>query len=142
MTGMRIQLSVCGGAGRVAGPAGVSRPACFKPLLMVLLGSASMACAFAALGVALYANGPSAAAALLFGSIGGLAGLLCALLQWVVDGLPVPQRAALPAEALARLMRATLASAASERPARPGSAADRRPAPADARRVANSAFGA
>lgn len=116
-----------------------------KPLLMVLLGSASMACAFAALGVALYANGPSVAAALLFGSMGGLAGLLCALLQWVVDGLPLPQRAALPAEALARRVRATLAgaaSAASERPARPGSGADRRTAPADARRVSNSAFGA
>lgn len=113
-----------------------------KPLLMVLLGGASMACAFAAMGVALYAHGPSAAAALLFGSMGALAGLLCAVLQWVFDGLPVPQRAALPAEALARLVRATLASAASERPARPGSAADPRPAPADARRVANSAFGA
>lgn len=114
----------------------------FKPLLMVLLGSASMACAFAALGVALYAHGPSVAAALLFGSIGGLAGLLCALLQWVFDGLPVPQRAALPAEALARMVRGTLASAASERPARPGSAADRRLAPAAAHRVANSAFNA
>lgn len=137
---------------------------------MAMLTIASMACGFAALGVALYAHGPSGAAAALFGSVGALAGGLCAALQRAFQGRPAPHGAALPAQALARLVRTTLASAASaasELQARPGNAADRRPAlpaaaagvasapapaaapaptrhplPADARRFASSAFGA
>lgn len=122
-----------------------------RALLMATMTSASMACGFAALGVALYAHGPTGAAVALFGGVGALAGLLCAALQLAFDGRPALHTAALPAAALARLVRTTLASAASDRQARPGSAADRRPAlpgiaaapsPADARRFASSAFGA
>ena len=127
---------------------------------MAGLTIASMACGFAALGVALYAHGPAGAAVALFGGLGALAGGLCAALQLAFHGRPAPPTAALPAQALARLVRATLASATSDRP---GSAADRRPTlpaaaarptpapaqvqvqtpiPADARRFASSAFGA
>lgn len=125
--------------------------------LSVLFSAASAACGFAAVGLALYAQGPSAgSAALLFGAFGAVAGLLCAALHAVVDGLPAQRGQALSGPALAGLVRATLASAAAERQARPGSAADRRPAPAappapvvaaradapEPRHFASSAFGA
>ena len=100
-----------------------------RALWLAVLSAASMACGFAALGVALYAHGPTVAAAALFGSVGALAGGLCAALHLAFGSRPAPHGAALPAPALARLVRATLARAASDRQDRPGIAADRRPAP-------------
>jgi len=121
--------------------------------LSLLLQAASVACGFAALGLALYARGPSAmVAAQLFGAVGLLAGLLCGGLQLLLGGLPLRQARPLSAPAVAELVRATLASVAAERQPRSGSAADRRPvaaaaplpAPraAEAPRFASSAFGA
>jgi hypothetical protein len=120
----------------------------------VLLGGGSGACGFAALGLALYARSPSAAAAaLLFGSIGFVCGVVCNGLQAVLSARPEP--APLPPQALAGMLRATLAAAAGDRAPRAGSAAARRPAaavpppahavppkPAADRRFASSAFGA
>ena len=100
-----------------------------RALWLAVLSAASMACGFAALGVALYAHGPTVAAAALFGSVGALAGGLCAALHLAFGSRSAPHGAALPAPALARLVRATLARAASDRQDRPGIAADRRPAP-------------
>jgi len=95
------------------------------------LGAASTACGMAAVGVALYAHGPMAwAAAQWFGAIGAVAGLVCGGLHHWLAGAAVPHAAPLPPQALAGLVRATLASAAAERQARPGSAADRQPASA------------
>lgn len=55
----------------------------------VLLGGASAACGFAAIGVALYAGSPAQAAAVtLFAGIGFGAGVLCGCLHAVFDGLP------------------------------------------------------
>ncbi len=97
----------------------------------LLLGGASSACGFAAVAVALYAHQPAqASAAALFASVGFVAGLLCGGLHAVFDGLPVRPATAMSPEALASLVRATLASAVAERAGRPGSAADRRPTPA------------
>lgn len=97
----------------------------------LLLGGASSACGFAAVAVALYAGQPAqAAAAALFASVGLVAGLLCGGLHAVFDGLPVQPVAAMRPEALASLVRATLASAVAERAPRSGSAADRQPTPA------------
>lgn len=97
----------------------------------LLLGGASSACGFAAVAVALYAGSPvQDSAAALFAGFGFVAGLLCGGLHAVFDGLPVQPAAAMPPEALASLVRATLASAVAERAPRVGSAADRRPTPA------------
>ena len=100
-------------------------------LVVLLFSGVSLACGFAGLGLALYANGPALAAAALFGMVGFVSGLGCAVLQTAFVGRPAPQPAALPADELAALVRATLASVAQERAdrtTRPGSAADRRPA--------------
>ena len=98
----------------------------------LLLGGASAACGFAAVGVALYAGTPAqASAAGLFAGFGFVAGLLCGGLHAVLDGLPVQPEAPMPPEALASLVRATLATATAERAPRAGSAADRRPSPAE-----------
>lgn len=98
--------------------------------LVVLLASGlSLACGFAGLGLALYGPGQALAAATLFGAVGFATGLGCAVLQSVFVGRPAPQAPSLPAPELAAMVRATLASAALERLARPGSAADRKPAP-------------
>lgn len=98
-----------------------------KPLLMLLLGAASTACALAALGWSLYARHPQAVwVAQCFAAWGFLAGLACGALQWRAQGQPAQVPAALPPDALAEMVRATLAKAAAERQARPGSAADRR----------------
>ena len=127
--------------------------------LVVLIGGASGACGFAALGLALYSQGPSQAAALLFGCFGFASGALCALLPSLRRRLPSHRHAELPGPALVGMVRATLASAAAERPARSSTAANRRPAGAaaaaaepiaapaaiaavDARRFASSSFGA
>jgi hypothetical protein len=90
-------------------------------------------------GLALYAHGQSgAAAAALFGAIGFVTGALCAAFSpWRRTAAPRPEPVS--AEALASLLRATLASAASERAARPGSAADRRPAQIAAAALAQAA---
>lgn len=97
-------------------------------LLALLMGGASAACAMAAVGWTLYAHSPAAAGvAQVFAGFGFVAGLACGGLQLVFHGRPAQAPAALPPEALASLVRATLASAAAERQARPGSAADRRP---------------
>ena len=102
-------------------------------LANLLLGGASGACGLAAVGVALYAGGPvQASAAALFAGVGFVAGLLCGGLHAVFEGVPAQPAAALPAQALAGLVRATLATAIAERAPRSGSAADRHPAPAPA----------
>ena len=99
-------------------------------LLALLLGAASAACALAAVGWALYAHSPNVAwVAQCFAGFGFVAGLLCGGLHLHFHGRPAQAAAALPPAALASLVRATLASAAAERQARPGNAADRRPAP-------------
>ena len=97
----------------------------------LLLGGAGSACGFAAVAVALYAGNPAqATAAALFASVGFVAGLLCGGLHAVFVGLPVQPVAAMRPEALASLVRATLASAVAERAPRSGSAAGRQPTPA------------
>ena len=97
---------------------------------MALCG-ASAACGFAAFGLALYAQSPAApAAAGLFAGFGFAAGLLCGGLHWVFDAKPSPRPPALSSEALAGLVRATLASACAERQPGHGSAANRRSTPA------------
>lgn len=84
---------------------------------------------FAALGVALYGQGPLWAAAAWFGAFGLLAGMARAWLRLRVVGQPAALPAPLPADDMSQLLRATLARAQQERAARPGgSAADRRPA--------------
>ena len=94
----------------------------------LLLGGASTACALAALGLALYAPGPQAVqAAQWFAAFGFAAGLVCGGLHRVFRGPELVRQAPLPPEALAGLVRSMLASAAAERQARPGSAADRQP---------------
>lgn len=109
-----------------------------RTAVVLLLSGSSLACGFAGMGLALYAHGPALAAAALFGLVGFAVGLACATLQMALVGQPSRQTAPLPAPELAALVRATLASAAQERAARPGSAADRQPAPlaADAGRSA------
>ena len=100
--------------------------------LMVLLGGASGACGFAALGLALYATGQPLAAATMFGAFGFAVGALCVLLTPLQQRLPAQRHADLPGSALAGMVRATLAEAAAGRGNRSGSAADRRPAEAAA----------
>ena len=100
-------------------------------LANLLLGGASGACGLAAVGVALYAGGPAqASAAALFAGFGFVAGLLCGGLHAVFKGLPAQPAAVMPPQALAGLVRATLATAITERAPRSGSAADPRPTPA------------
>ena len=98
--------------------------------LMLLLGGASGACGFAALGLALYATGQPLAAATVFGAFGFAVGALCVLLTPLQQRLPAQRQADLPGDALAGMVRATLAQAAAELGNRSGSAADRRPAEA------------
>ncbi len=98
-------------------------------LLAFAMGGASSACALAAVGWVLYAQSPAVAWVVqVFAACGFVAGLACGALHLHFQRQPAPAPAALPSEALASLVRATLASAATERQARPGSAADRRPA--------------
>ena len=142
-----------------------------RRVLAVVIGGASGACGFAALGVALYAPAQAQAASQLFAGFGFASGALCALLPSLRRRLAAHHHAALPGPALAGMVRATRDSAAAERPARLGTAAQRRPAkaavaalaaaavsalpdvvlkptapavidPVDARRFANSSFGA
>jgi hypothetical protein len=100
-----------------------------KLALALAMGGASTACALAAVGWTLYAGHPEAVwVAQCFAAWGFVAGLACGGLHLYAHGRPAPAPAALPPDALASLVRATLAKAAAERQARPGSAADRRPA--------------
>ena len=106
-------------------------------LLAFALGGLSGAAGFAAVGMALYAQGPLAwDAAWLFAGFGLVAGLVCSALHWVFDGMPAQERSTVSPDALAAMVRATLAGAAAERAQRPGSAADRRPTPSPAQPVA------
>lgn len=100
-------------------------------LLMILaMGGGSAACGLAAIGLVVYAGHPEVTwVAQCFAAWGFLAGLACGGLHLHFHGRPTPAPAALPPEALAGLVRATLARAAAERQGRPGTAADRRPAP-------------
>lgn len=99
-----------------------------RSALAIFFSGASLACGMAGVGLALYGNGPQAwAAAQLFGAIGLVAGLACGCLHAVLAGQPVAEPARLSPEALAELVRSTLAAAKAERQTRPGSAADRRP---------------
>ena len=110
-----------------------------RRVLSVLIGGASGACGFAALGVALYAPEQTQAAALLFGGFGFAPGALCALLPSLRRRLPSHRHAELPGPALAGMVRATLASAAAEQPARSGTAASRRIAEASVAALASAA---
>ena len=96
------------------------------PTLFAVLGQGlSSGLGFAALGLALYAQGPAPAATALFGAVGALCGAAAALLRLVIDGVQAALPAPLPADALRTLLR----QAQQERQAsRSGSAADRRPA--------------
>ena len=100
-------------------------PAMLSQLAVLLFSGIGLACGFAGLGLALYANGQAQAAATLFGVVGFVTGLGCAALQVAIVGRPVQHAAPMAVPALAALVRATLASAAQERLDRPGSAADR-----------------
>lgn len=113
----------------------------------LLLGTASLACGLAGVGVALHgAAGAAVPAALLYGGFGAGAGLICSLLHWAHHRLPVHDVSAAdgpgesPAAALARDMLAQLAASsaravagrsaqAAVAPAGPSAAADA-PAPA------------
>lgn len=82
----------------------------------LLLGSASLACGLAGVGVALHgAAGAAVPAALLYGGFGAMAGLVCSLLHWAHHRLPVHEALGStgtgesPAAALARDMLAQLA---------------------------------
>ncbi len=100
-------------------------------LLALLMGGASSACALAAVGWTLYAHSPHVLwVAQCFAAWGFAAGLACGALHLHWYGQPAPAQPALQPDALARLVRAAMASAAAERQARPGTAADRRPATA------------
>jgi hypothetical protein len=106
-------------------------------LLALVMGGASGACALAAVGLALYAQHPSVLWVVqCFAAWGFLSGLACGGLHLHFHGRPTPAPAALPPDALASLVRATLANAAAERQGRSGSAADRRPAPVPAAALA------
>ena len=99
-----------------------------KLVWVLVLGGASTACAFAAVGATLYAHSPAVAwVAQCFAAFGFAAGLACGGLQLHVHGRPAHAPAALAPDELAGLVRAAVASAAAMRPARPGSAADRHP---------------
>lgn len=120
----------------------------------LLLGSASMACALAGVGVALHGTAAAALpAALLYGGFGAAAGLVCTLLQHAHHRLPVHEAPTpdgpgeAPAAVLARTMLAELsqASAASARQPR-AALSSQEPAPAVAAAAAArpepSSFGA
>lgn len=114
--------------------------AVLRSALAITFSGASLACGMAGVGLALYGNGPNAwAAAQLFGAMGLVAGLACGCLHAVLAGQPVPEPERLSPEALAQLVRSTLASAKAERQARPGSAADRRPSEVAAAAMAAAA---
>ena len=100
------------------------------PTLFAVLGQGlSTGMGFAAVGLALYAQGPAPAAAALFGALGALCGATAAILRLRLDGVPAALPAPLPADALATLLRTMLAQALQDRQAsRSGSAIDRRPA--------------
>lgn len=110
-----------------------------RRVLSVLMGGASGACGFAALGVALYAQGPSRLAALLFGGFGFVCGAWCALLPSLRRRLPSQRHAELPDAARAGLVQAALASAAAGQPERSDTAIDRRPAEVTAAALAAAA---
>ena len=99
------------------------------PTLFAVLGqSLSTGMGFAALGLALYPQGPAPAAAALFGAVGALCGTAAASLRLLLDGVPAPLPVPMPADALASLLRTMLAQAQQDRQAsRRGSAADRQP---------------
>lgn len=97
-------------------------------VLALAMGGASGACAVAAFGWVLYGqNAAPVPAVQIFAAYGFLSGLACGALHLHFQGRPAAAPEPLSSEALAALVRATLASAAAERQARPGSAADRRP---------------
>lgn len=102
------------------------------PMLFAVSGQGlSTGLGFAALGFALYAEGPAWPAAALFGAFGAVCGVASAVLRLVRDGEPPPLPVPLPADELASLLRSTLAEAQRQRRAtRGGSPADRQPAAA------------
>lgn len=59
-----------------------------------LASAASVGCAFAALGLALYADGDARSAATLFASVGAATGLACAPLDLAWRRLPPPRQTA------------------------------------------------
>lgn len=100
------------------------------PTLFAVLGQGlSTGMGFAALGLALYAQGSAPLAAALFGAVGALCGLAAASLRLLQDGVPAALPTPMSADALAALLRAMLAQIQRDRLAgRRGSAADRQPA--------------
>jgi len=111
-----------------------------KLALALCMGGASTACALAAVGWTLYAGHPDAVwVAQCFAAWGFVAGLACGGLHLYAHGRPAPAPAALPPDAMASLVRATLARAAAERQARPGSAGQGGTEPATATPVTPAA---
>lgn len=108
------------------------------PMLFAVLGlGLSTGLAFAAVGVALYAQGPFWTAAWLFGAFGAFCGVAAAVLRLAQEGVPPPLPVPLPPEELASLLRSTLAEAQRQRRAtrsdapaghRPAAASDAPPA--------------
>ena len=91
--------------------AALGLPAMMKLGLHLMLGAASSACGLAAVGLLLYANGPWALAATqLFAGVGFVAGLFCGGLHKWTNQRQHLHSAALPPEALAGLVRATVVS--------------------------------
>jgi hypothetical protein len=106
-----------------------------KLMTSLALGGASAACGFAAIAVAMYPGGPAQATAVaLFAGVGFGTGLLCGAAQLAFGGMPTPTPAPLAPEALASLVRATLAETRQVRAARPAvpeRAAGQQPTPAE-----------
>lgn len=95
-------------------------------VLAMAMGGASCACALAAVGWVLYAHSPAVVWVVqVFAALGFVAGLVCGALHLYFQGKPAPVPAALSSEAWNAMLRATQASAAAERAALRGGAADR-----------------
>lgn len=115
--------------------------------LALLTGGVSSSCGLAAVGLALYAHGPSAlAAAQLFGGIGFAVGLACGAVHQFFDGQPALGAVAQPRDVLGALASDTLARAAAPRPVAPAPARNTGAVAAltaqAPRQFAGSAFGA
>lgn len=129
-----------------------AQPAMLRLGLTLLLGGISSACGLAALGLLLYGQGPfGLAAAQLFAAVGFVTGLFCGGLHQLMDRRQRLHSAVLPPEALAGLVRATVAGMAagrasgnrsSSRPNTRAAAAVPVSTAAEPRQFASSAFGA
>lgn len=128
-----------------------AQPAMLRLGLTLLLGGASSACGLAALGLLLYGQGPFGfAAAQLFAAVGFVSGLFCGGLHQLMNRRQRLHSAVLPPDALAGLVRATVAGMAASRasgnrsgaqPNTRAAAAAQAAVAAEPRQFASSAFG-